>query len=143
MIRRLLSATLAATLAAGVAPQVLAQQGTIAGRATSEARKPYSNYTVQLVDVFNRQVAGTVPLDPQGQFSFAGVPVDKQYLVQLYSLRENRIVCTEGPYPLIAPNQLNKTDVNIKCGKPAAAWILAAVAAAGASAAVATQSASQ
>ena len=143
MIRRFVSATLVAALAAGVAPHVLAQQGTISGRATSEARKPYANYTVQLVDISNRHVAGTVSLDPQGQFSFGGVPADKQYLVQLFSLRENRIVCTEGPYALVAPSQLSKTDVNIKCGKPAALWLLAAAAAAGTSAAVTTQSASR
>ena len=143
MIRRLTSALLTAILAAGVAPVVFAQQGVISGKATSEARKPYANYTVQLVDVSNRQVTGTVPLDPQGQFAFSGIQVDKQYLVQLFSLRENKIVCTEGPYPLIAPDQLSKTDVNIKCGKPVAPIILGAVAAAAATAGVALQSASQ
>jgi hypothetical protein len=143
MIRRLTSALLTVILAAGVAPVVFAQQGVISGRATSEARKPYANYTVQLVDVSNRQVTGTVPLDPQGQFAFSGIQVDKQYLVQLFSLRENKIVCTEGPYPLIAPDQLSKTDVNIKCGKPVAPIILGAVAAAAATAGVALQSASQ
>ena len=142
MIRRFLSATLAAILGAGVTP-VLAQQGTISGRATSEAHKPYTNYTVQLVDVSNGQIAGTVPLDPRGQFAFTGVQVDKQYVVQLFSVRENKIVCTEGPYPLIAPDQLSRTDVIIKCRKPVALLILSSVAAVAASAAVTLQSASQ
>jgi len=143
MIRRLFSATLAATLAAGVAPHVLAQQGTVSGKATSEAHKPYSNYSVQLVDTSNRQVAGAVPLDPQGNFAFNSVQADKEYLVQLFSQRENRIVCTEGPYQLISPNQLSRTDVNIKCGKPVAALILGGAAAAGLSAAVVQKSQSQ
>jgi hypothetical protein len=143
MIRRLLSGTLAAILAAGIAPVVLAQQGTVSGRAGGTARKPYDNYTVRLVDFSNRQIAATVPLDQQAQFAFTGVQVDKQYLVQLFDLRANRIVCTEGPYPLIAPDQISKTDVNIKCGKLAALWVLPAVAAAGTAAAVTLQSGSR
>ena len=143
MIQRFTSALLTAILAAGVAPVVFAQQGVISGKATSEARKPYANYSVRLVDVSNRQIASTVTLDLQGQFAFSGIEVDKQYLVQLFSLRENKIVCTEGPYPVIAPDKLSKTDVNIKCGKPLAPTILAAVGAAAASAGVALQSASQ
>jgi hypothetical protein len=143
MIRRLFSATVAAILAAGAAPVVFAQQGMISGRATSEARKPFTNYTVQLVDVSNKQVSGSAPLDTKGLFVFTNVQVDKQYLVQLFSLRENKIVCTEGPYPLIAPDQVSKTNVNIKCGKPAAAWLLTAVAAASATAAITLQSSSQ
>ena len=144
MIRRLLSGALAAILAAGVAPVVLAQQqGIISGRAASEARKPYSNFSVQLVDVSNRQVTSTVPLDPQGQFAFSGIEVDKQYLVHLFNIRENKIVCTEGPFPLIAPDQVSRTDVNIKCRKPVAPLLLTAVAAAGAAVAVTKQSGSQ
>src|SRR5262245_34659847 len=142
MMRRLTSALLTAVLAAGGAV-VFAQQGTISGRATSEARKPYTNYSVRLVDVSNRQITGDVPLDPQGQFAFTGVQVDKQYLVQLFDVRESKIVCTEGPYPLIAPDQLSRTDVNIKCKKPVAPIILGAVAAVAATAGVSLQSASQ
>lgn len=131
------------TMAMGLAPHVLAQQGTISGRATSEARRPYTDYTVQLVDVSNRQITGTVPLDDKGQFAFTSVAVDKQYLVHLYSVKENRIVCTEGPYALVAPNALRKTDVNIACGKPAALWLLAAGAGVAATVAVANQSPSR
>ena len=143
MIRRFLSATLAAILAAGASPVVFAQQGIVSGRVTSEARKPYTNYTVQLVDVANKQVSGSTPLDTEGVFVFTNVQIDKQYLVQLFSLRENKIVCTEGPYPLMAPDHVSKTDVEIKCGKPAAAWLLTAVAAASATAAITLQSSSQ
>lgn len=143
MIRRITSAGLAAILAVGVAPGLLAQQGTISGRATSEARRPYTDYNVQLVDTSTRQLSGTVPLDDKGQFAFTGVAGDKQYLVQLFSVRENKIVCTEGPYALIAPDALSRTDVNINCGKPVALWLLAAAAGVAASAAVVTQSGSQ
>ena len=142
MIQRFTSALLTAVLVAG-GPIVFAQQGTISGRAASEARKPYTNYNVRLVDVSNRQIAADTPLDQQGQFAFTGVQVDKQYLVQLFDLRENKIVCTEGPYPLIAPDQISKTDVNIKCKKPVAALILGSAAALAATAGLAFQSGSQ
>lgn len=143
MIRRILSASLAASLAMGVAPTLLAQQGSISGRATSEARRPYTDYNVQLVDTATKQLTGTVPLDDRGQFAFTGVEGDKQYLVQLFNLKENKIVCTEGPYALIAPNQLIRNDVNINCGKPVALWLLAAAAGVATTAAVVTQSGSQ
>ncbi len=143
MIRRLISASLAATLALGVSPIVLARQGTISGRATSEARRPYTDYNVQLVDTSTKQLTGTVPLDDKGQFAFTGVPGDKQYLVQLFNLKENKIVCTEGPYALISPNALSKTDINIACGRPAALWILALAGGIAATAGVVTQSGSQ
>jgi hypothetical protein len=143
MIRRILSASLAASLAVGVSPVLLAQQGAISGRATSEARRPYTDYNVQLVDTATKQLAGTVPLDDKGLFAFPSVEGDKQYLVQLFSVKENRIVCTEGPYALIAPNQLIKNDVNINCGKPVALWLLAAAAGVATTAGVAIQSGSQ
>ena len=143
MIRRILSASLAASLAVGVGPTLLAQEGSISGRATSEARKPYTDYNVQLVDTATKQLAGTVPLDDKGQFAFASVAGDKQYLVQLFNIKENKIVCTEGPYALIAPNQLNKNDVNINCGKPVALWLLAAAAGVATTAGVVIQSGSQ
>ena len=78
MIRRILSASLAASLAMGVAPTLLAQQGSISGRARSEARRPYTDYNVQLVDMATKQLTGTVPLDDQGVFAFPGVAGDKQ-----------------------------------------------------------------
>jgi hypothetical protein len=143
MIRRFISATLAATLAVGFSPLALAQQGTISGKATGEAKKPYTDYNVQLVDTGTRQLTATVSLDNNGQFAFSGVPGDKQYLVQLFNLKENKIVCTEGPYALIAPDRLSRTDVNINCGKPAALWLLAAAAGLATTAAVVTQSGSQ
>ena len=137
MIRRVIASSLAVTLALGAAPILLAQ-GTISGKADDEAKKPYSNYAVQLMELKTNQITATVPLDPQGQFSFNGVAPGSQYLVQLYSNRENRVVCTEGPF---GPNQPN---VNIDCDKkPIAAWLLAAGAGLGAGLALATQSNSQ
>jgi hypothetical protein len=143
MIRRILSASLAASLAVGVGPTLIAQEGSISGRATSEARRPYTDYNVQLVDTATKQLSGTVPLDDKGLFAFQGVAGDKQYLVQLFNVKENKIVCTEGPYALIAPNQLNKNDVNINCGKPVALWLLAAAAGVATTAGVVIQSGSQ
>ena len=85
--------------------------------------------------------AGTEPLDAQGRFNFAKVEGDKQYLVQLFNLKENKIVCTEGPFDLM--QQALKNDVVIECGRtPAAWWLLGAAAAAGVTAGVVVATAS-
>ena len=143
MIRRIISASLAASLAVGLAPALLAQQGSISGRANREAKQPYSDFNVQLVDTATKQIAGTESLDSTGRFNFAKVEGDKEYLVQLYNLKENKIVCSEGPYALISPNQLNKNNVNINCRKPTALWLLAAAAGVATTAGVVIQSGSQ
>src|SRR5918996_5100561 len=109
MIRRVIASGLAAVLAVGVSPLLLAQQGVISGSATDEARRPYTNYSVQLMDLATNQISATVPLDAQGQFAFANVAPDKRYLVQLYSTQENRVVCTEGPYTIAGPDMLTKS----------------------------------
>jgi hypothetical protein len=143
MIRRILSASLAALLAMGVAPTLLAQQGSIGGRARSEARRPYTDYNVQLVDNATKTLTATVPLNDRGEYAFPNVEGDKAYLVHLFHLKENRIVCTEGPVELIAPNQLIKNDVNINCGKPVGLLLLATAAAVATTAGVVLQSGSQ
>jgi hypothetical protein len=145
-IRRSLALALTLGLAAGTLPTVLSaapqQTGVIAGKATDEAKKPYSNYTVRLRDVVAGQIATTVPLDPQGRFSFNAVTLATRYLVELFSTKDNKVVCTEGPYTLTA-SALNKTDVNINCGTNPAAWWLAAAGGAAALIAVAVRSASR
>jgi hypothetical protein len=136
---------LAALLAVGVSP-AMAQQtaGIISGKATDEAKQPYSDYAVQLRDAATGQVVGTQPLNPQGQFSFSGVEMARRYLVELFNTKQNKVVCTEGPYVLSAATLPSKTDVNIDCGRaPAALWLLAAGAGAAAAIAVATRSVSQ
>ena len=143
MIQRFIASGLAVILTLGVSPLLLAQQGTISGRADDEARRPYTDYSVQLMDLTTNQIAATVPLDAQGQFGFSGVAPDKRYLVQLFSIKENRVVCTEGPYNIVGPNMLSRTDVDIDCGKPPAVWLLAAAAGVAATVALATQSNSQ
>ena len=117
MMRKVIAFNLAAVLALGVSPIVLAQQGVISGRAADEARKPYSDYTVQLMDLQTNQIAATAPVDGQGRFAFDSVTTDKRYLVQLFNVKDSKVVCTEGPYTLVSP-MLSKTDVNIDCGKP-------------------------
>jgi hypothetical protein len=80
----------------------------------------------------------------KGLFSFANVELNQRMLVELVNLKQNKIVCTEGPFVLSAPALTNKTDVNIDCGKPPAAlWLLAAGAGAAAAIAIGTRSASQ
>lgn len=140
--RRFLAAGLAALLMGGT--PALAQQatGTIAGKATDEARQPYSDYSVQLRDAASGQIAATAPLSGQGQFSFADLQLSRRFLVELFNTRESKVVCTEGPY-VLAAGAPNKTDVNIDCGKaPAALWLLAAGAGTAAAIALATNSTS-
>jgi hypothetical protein len=142
--RRMLAAALAVTLVVGATP-LLAQQasGVLAGKATNEAKKPYTDYTVQLRDAATGQVVGTVPLDAQGQFTFNSLEQARRYLVELFSKRTSTVVCTEGPF-VLSPSMMSKTDVKIDCGKPPAAlWLLAAGAGTAAAIAIATRSASQ
>ncbi len=143
-MRRVLAAGVAIVLGLGAVPATAQQTiGSIAGRATDEAKKPYADYSVQLRDASTGQVVGTVPLDAQGMFSFSNLEVSRRFLVELYNTREKEVVCTEGPYPL-APNAARRADVNIDCGSaPAALWLLAAGAGAVAAVAVVTTSASE
>jgi hypothetical protein len=141
--RRFLAAGLAALLASGVSP-ALAQQstGTLAGKATDEARQPYSEYSVQLRDAATGTIEGTTPLTIQGQFSFSELPLSRRFLVELYSTKDSKVICTEGPY-VLATGSTSKTDVNIDCGKaPAALWLLAAGAGTAAAIALTTNSTS-
>ena len=106
------------------APQ--AQGNGVIGGKADEAKKPYTDYKVQLRDVGTSQIVGTTTLDSQGRFTLSNLPLAKRYLVELYNTPQNKIVCTEGPYAL-SSTLISKTDVNINCGaNPAAWWILAA-----------------
>jgi hypothetical protein len=141
--QRFLAAGLAALLLAGGAP-ALAQQanGTIAGKATDEAKKPYNDYSIRIRDAATGQIATTTKLEADGKFSANQLPVGARLLVELYQENNNRVVCTEGPYTL-APGSPNKNDVNIDCGKkPSAPWLLAAAAGTAAAVALTTNSAS-
>jgi hypothetical protein len=143
--QRLVSLALAFVLAVGVAPMAAQQQavGVIAGRATDEARRPYANYVVQLRDAESGQIVKTVPLDAQGRYQFADVPLSRTYLVELYNVRDREMICTEGPQGL-TPSAAQRNDLNIDCGAtPAALWLLTAAAGAVAAVGVVTQSASE
>lgn len=124
-IQRVLAITLAAVMTAGVIPS-LAQQanGIISGTADDEAKKPYTNYSVQLRDVATGQVVSSVALNTTGGFSFDSVGLNRQLLVEL--VRGKDTVCTEGPYSL-SQTAASKTNVKIDCKRvPTAAWILLA-----------------
>ncbi len=105
--------------------------GVISGKATSEAKKPYDDYMVQLFDVGTATIAATVPLDATGRFRFSNIALATRLQVQL--TKQGKVVCTEGPYTL-SQSALSRTDVDINCGGKPAAWLLAA---GGAAAAVA------
>jgi hypothetical protein len=143
-IRKVLAIALATAMAFGVTPSFAQQtNGIISGNADDEAKKPYSDYSVQLRDAATGQVVNTVQLSPLGEFSFDNVGLGKQLLVELVNVKDKNTVCTEGPF-LLSATGTSKTNVNIDCGKvPAAFWILAAGAGTAAAIALADQSPSQ
>lgn len=136
---------MSAALLAMTGSSLLAQQGVLGGSATKEADPPYTDYRVQLRDPATGAIVGNPEnLNAQGRFSFTGLETSRRYLVELFSSKENKVVCTEGPFQLTTTN-ISLNNIDIECGlkKETAAWLLAAAAGAAAVAAVATRSASQ
>jgi hypothetical protein len=124
--RRMLVLTLVAGLSMGSWPGTLVsaqENGAISGKATSEAKRPYSDYQVLLRDPATGQVVRVVPLGTEGQFAFSGVALSRRLLVELLNTKANRIVCAEGPSTLTAASPV-RNDVNINCGSTPAAWWL-------------------
>lgn len=146
VLKRIMIVSLAWLMAAGSLPalaQQAAEAGTIAGRAAAEARRPYTNYVVQLRDIDTGQIVLTTSLDDRGRYEFADVPLDRQLLIELYDTSRREMVCTEGPQRLTRDTN-RKLDMDIDCGAaPAAAWLVAAAAGAVAAVGVATQSPSR
>ncbi|HVW04064.1 MAG TPA: hypothetical protein VHB78_03605 [Vicinamibacterales bacterium] len=146
VIRRAVAIALVGLLTAGAFP-AFAQQpvatGSISGKATDEAKKPYTNYAVQLRDAESGQLVNTIPLDARGRFAFSNLELQKKFLVELLQVKDKKVVCTEGPFPLFS-NAADRSNVNIDCGAaPAALWLLAAGAGTVAAVAVATESVSR
>jgi hypothetical protein len=126
-MRRILAGTLAAAL---VTMPVVAQQqavGTISGTAVKEATPPYEEYRVQLRSVATGAVVSTHALSPSGTYTVPNVPFAQPHLIELVNVTSNRIVCTEGPFTLSAPNRTSRSDANIECGG-SALWLLLAAA---------------
>jgi hypothetical protein len=120
---------------------LLAQTGVISGKANDSAKAPYSDYSIQLRDSSTGQVVSTQALTTQGRFSFSGVQLNRNLVVELVNTKENKIVCTEGPYSL-SSTKTTLNEVNVKCGKNPALWLLAAGAGTAAVVAVSVQSGS-
>ena len=125
--RKILAIALAAAMASSVTPSFAQTNGIIGGKADDEAKKPYSDYSVQLRDPATGQIVSIAQLNTTGQFSFDNVGAGRRMLVELVSLKNKNIVCTEGPF-VLTPTQPSKTDINIDCGNkaPLALWLLAA-----------------
>jgi hypothetical protein len=132
--QRVIAIALAFTLAGSAVPTLFAQQATtLAGTAKDEAKKPYTDFTVRARDVKAGDIAATIPLDGQGNFSLTGLST-QNYLVELLN-KQGKVVCTEGPFDM--SKQAIKDNVVIDCGKiPAAWWLVGAAAAAGITAGV-------
>src|ERR1041385_7797243 len=121
-IKRTVTLALVFSVAVGTAPAMVtvAAQGAgkILGRATDEAKKPYTDYSVLLRDIASGQVVTTVPLDPQGLFTFNTVDLSRRFQVELFRATDNKVVCTEGPYTLT--DKQSTRQVNINCGNNSA-----------------------
>jgi hypothetical protein len=138
-IRRSLALALAGLLAAGSAPALLAaaqDTGLLSGRATARAQAPYTNYQIQLRDPVTAQIIRTERLDDRGQFNIAALPLSRRYLLELFSVRENRVICTDGPFELTR-NSPQRSNLNVCGSNPSALWLLLAGAGAGAAASIA------
>jgi hypothetical protein len=129
--RGALACVLTALVATGISPASgLAQQppppGSIIGRAV-EAKRPYSDYLVQLRNIDTGVVIATAPLDIDARYVFASVAPNQKYLVELYHVKANHIVCTEGPFGVATQGAGSKLAVDIDCGAPPALlWIILA-----------------
>ena len=133
-IRASLALTLVVAIAATSVPMSAQNNGLLSGTAQNEAKQPYKDFRVDVRDVVSLQVVGTSPLDNKANFSVGNLGLTKKYQVELFNIKDNKVVCTEGPYEL-STTKLSFTDVNINCGTNPAAWWLAA--AGGAAAAIA------
>jgi hypothetical protein len=145
MVRGRFLAMGAAVLIAISGATVMAQQGVIGGRAEAEADPPYpENYRVQLRDPATGAIIGTpTPLDTQARFSFTNLETNRRYLIELVFIKDNKVLCTEGPFSL-STTRPSLTDVDINCGnKHLILWLLAAGAGTAAVIAIATHSASK
>jgi hypothetical protein len=111
--------------------------GVIKGEANREAKKPYENFAVWIVDLNTAQVVQKTAVDVQNAaFGLSALQVPGNYLVQLVEVKKSEVVCTEGPFRLTAAAPELK-DVKIDCGiPPAGFWLLGVAAAIGITAAV-------
>ena len=126
-IKGMLAVTLAMALVVGsvapVAVRAAQDNGVLGGKATDKAKQPYSDYTIRLRNADAPGIIKTASLDTQGQFTFGALPLSRSYLIELFRVKDSKIVCTEGPYTLDS-TMTTKTDINIDCGKNPTAWII-------------------
>src|SRR5690242_1680124 len=142
--RQILAFGLVVAFTAGTMPATIAAAGqqtaTLGGTAKKEAKKPYTEFSVRARDVQQGQIAGSMPLDTNANFSLVNLPPAK-YLVELLN-KDGKVVCTEGPFNM--QQQLVKDNVDISCNHvPAAWWLVGAAAAAGITAGVVSASPSR
>jgi hypothetical protein len=102
----------------------------IKGSARPTASKPYTSYTVQLHDISSQNIQRQ-SLDTDGRFIWLDVK-PASYLVELLDAK-GRVICTEGP---IDVRKSPYHDIAIRCGSPAAWWLLTAAGAAGVTAGI-------
>jgi hypothetical protein len=148
--RRILAVTLAVLLvglpaAASAAPQSVI--GSISGSVDGKTLKG-GNYVVRVRDVMSGQVIKSEALGAQGQFSFTGLPLGHQYLVELFDTTLSKVVGTIGAYTLSTATAVVVTGVVVSSAAaaavvPAAMWLLAAGAGTASAVALSTQSGSR
>jgi hypothetical protein len=102
--------------------------GALAGR--SNYRDPDVVYEVRIQSTDTNEIVGRMTLPDDRRFSISGIGLPGRFLVVLYDVTRDRVVCTEGPYEL-TPGSLDsaqKLDLVISCGRPPAALLLAILA---------------
>jgi hypothetical protein len=115
--RFLAPSLIAAVLMTAMPMQADQNSGSLGGKASEEARRPYSNYSVR-ARLASGGSGNTVPLGPDGRFAITGLSFPGDYLVELINNADGNVVCTEGPF------KNAKGNINIDCGKaPAAMWL--------------------
>jgi len=126
-IRRFLAVAVALTIMCLPATSLAQSTGVISGKASDQFKPQFTDYTVQVRNAETGQAVASKPLDADGKFSFTGLALNQFYLVEIFRTKDNRLICTEGPYALAADKVSTRTNVTIGCGKPPAAlWLLIA-----------------
>ncbi len=111
--KRCLALSLMAAVLITAAPMQADQNsGSLVGKATEEAKRPYSNYSVR-ARLASGGSGNTVPLSVDGRFAITGLSFPGDYLVELINNADGNVVCTEGPF------KNAKGNINIDCGKDA------------------------
>ena len=106
--------------------------GVLDGTAKKEAKKPFPEYAVWVVDLDRSGVVARTQLTEEGGFALSALNVPGNYLLQLVNVKKSEVVCTEGPF-VLTPTTFEMRQLEIECGNkvPVGYWLLGVAAVAG------------